>query len=252
MPPASFSDSAAPRAPCRTRGSPLPHPAITVPMRYSSNRQKVLRFCGAMVSPGPTLSASGAAASPDQPFRPREAASRRGLSLAGPRRQVASPFLSCHFPGAPEPASSQAWANRRRGHHTRPPPCSQSARYTSPPRRRGQPVRQQKCSRGRRPMGRGNVRGSRRPEAPENRRELRAEKERGAVGNRNVHQSRGSFPDQLLERGLPVATSLETTPCAHVTRAGSPMCNPRRCQSTWGVLPRDRLSLSKLITVSLL
>lgn len=33
------------------RGSPLPHPAITAPMRYSSNRQKVLRFCGAMVPP---------------------------------------------------------------------------------------------------------------------------------------------------------------------------------------------------------
>lgn len=51
------------------RGSPLPHPAITAPMRYSSNRQKVLRFCGAMVTPGPTLSASRAAASADQPFR---------------------------------------------------------------------------------------------------------------------------------------------------------------------------------------
>lgn len=162
-------------------------------MRYSSNRQKVLRFCGAMVSPGPTLSASGAAASADQPFRPREAASRRGLSLAGPRRQVARPFLSCHFPGAPEPASSQAWANRRRGHHTRPPLRSQSARYTSPPRRRGQPIRQQNGRRGRRPMERENVRGSRRPEAPENRRELGAEKERAAVGNPNVHQSRGSF-----------------------------------------------------------
>lgn len=98
------------------RGSPLPHPAITAPMRYSSNRQKVLRFCGAMVSPGPTLSASRAAASADQPFWPKEAASRRGLSLARPRRQVARPFLSCHFPG--EPASSQEWANRRRGHHS--------------------------------------------------------------------------------------------------------------------------------------
>lgn len=55
-PPGSFSARVAPRAPCRTRGSPLPHPAITVPMRYSSNRQKVLRFCGAMVSPGVPLS----------------------------------------------------------------------------------------------------------------------------------------------------------------------------------------------------
>lgn len=61
------------RVPAR---KPLPHPASTVPMRYSSNRQKVLRFCGAMVCPCPTLSASCAA---DQPFRPREAASHPGL-----------------------------------------------------------------------------------------------------------------------------------------------------------------------------
>lgn len=127
--------------------------------------------------------------SPSGPGRPPHA----GVSLAGPRRQVARPFLSCHFPGAPEPASSQAWANRRRGHHTRPPLRSQSARYTSPPRRRGQPIRQQNGRRGRRPMERENVRGSRRPEAPENRRELGAEKERAAVGNLNVHQSRGFF-----------------------------------------------------------
>lgn len=98
LPLASFSAKAAPRAPCRAE--PRPHPAITAPMRYSSNRQKVLRFCGAMVSPGPTLSASRAAACADQPFRPRKAASSRG-SLALPPRQLARPLFSCHFPGAP-------------------------------------------------------------------------------------------------------------------------------------------------------
>ena len=36
------------RAPCPR--VPVPHPAITAPRRYSSNRQKVPRFCGAMVS----------------------------------------------------------------------------------------------------------------------------------------------------------------------------------------------------------
>lgn len=192
MSPVSLSAKAAPSVPV-PRGSPSAHPAITAPMRYSSNRQKVLRFCGAMVSPGPTLSASRAAASADQPFQPKEAASRPGLSLAWPRRQVARPFLSCHFPGAPKPASSQAWANRRLGHHTRPPLCSQSERYTSPPRRRGQPVRQRNCSRG--PPANGKMKRQRlAPPGSALEPERGAEKERAAVGNPNVHQSRGSFP----------------------------------------------------------
>lgn len=214
-------------------------------MRYSSNRQKVLRFCGAMVSPGPTLSASRAAASADQPFWPKEAASRRGLSLARPRRQVARPFLSCHFPG--EPASSQEWANRRRGHHTRPPLRSQSERYTSPPRRRGQPVRQQNCSRGPQPMRRGNVRGSRRPEAPENRRELGAEKERAAVGNPECSPIARLFPDsdQLLERGLNVVM------CTRDARALT-VVQPQEVSKYVGASCLEIGSQYKLTTVSVI
>lgn len=54
---------------------PIPHPAITVPMRYSSNRQKVPRFCGAIVplcrprTPA-LLTAPAAPASARQPTRP--------------------------------------------------------------------------------------------------------------------------------------------------------------------------------------
>lgn len=252
MSPVSLSAKAAPSVPV-PRGRPPAHPAITAPMRYSSNRQKVLRFCGAMVSPGPTLSASRAAASADQPFQPKEAASRPGLSLAWPRRQVVRPFLSCHFPGAPKPASSQAWANRRLGHHTRPPRRSQSERYTSPPRRRGQPVRQRNCSRG--AAGQWESETS----------EVRAARKCLRTGERSGERARCCrkpecppitrfLPDsdQLLERDPYVVTSLETTPCAHVTRACFRRCNPRRCQSTWGVLHRDRLSQYKLIIVSIL
>lgn len=64
------------RAPCPW--VPVPHPAITAPRRYSSNRQKVPRFCGAMVSrcrplcrslAHTLLTASAAAASAHQPTR---------------------------------------------------------------------------------------------------------------------------------------------------------------------------------------
>ena len=64
---------------------PIPHPAITVPMRYSSNRQKVPRFCGAIVPlrrpRPPTLLTAPAAASARQPTQPRETALRPGLRL---------------------------------------------------------------------------------------------------------------------------------------------------------------------------
>lgn len=58
---------------------PVPHPAITAPMKYNSNRQKVPRFCGAMVSwcqplcrplPHTLLTTSASAASARQPTRP--------------------------------------------------------------------------------------------------------------------------------------------------------------------------------------
>lgn len=53
---------------------PIPHPAITVPMRYSSNRQKVPRFCGAIVPlcrpRSPALLTAPAAASARQPTGP--------------------------------------------------------------------------------------------------------------------------------------------------------------------------------------
>ena len=53
---------------------PIPHPAITVPMRYSSNRQKVPRFCGAIVPlcrpRPPALLTAPAAASVRQPTQP--------------------------------------------------------------------------------------------------------------------------------------------------------------------------------------
>lgn len=69
-------------------------------MRYSSNRQKVLRFCGAMVPLSRVLShtlltASSAAASARQPTQPCEAphTGGRGGLLLGPQRQLASPLL---------------------------------------------------------------------------------------------------------------------------------------------------------------
>jgi hypothetical protein len=71
--------------PSQRRKLPFPHPAITVPMRYSSNRQKVLRFCGAILplclcrcQSHTLFTASSAAGLAGQLFWPSEAASRRG------------------------------------------------------------------------------------------------------------------------------------------------------------------------------
>lgn len=78
-------------------------------------------------------------------------------------------LLPVHFPGVPSPGERsprQMRANRCSGHHTRPAPRSQSAQYTSPPRRRGRPVRLRHCSRSSWPIRRCNVRESRRRRNP--------------------------------------------------------------------------------------
>lgn len=176
---------------------PVPRGAPSSPGHHSTDEVQQQQAEGAQVLRGHGVAWSRTLSLPCRCVRRPALPAQKGRltpgSLAGQPRQLARPLFSCRFPGAPEPASSQAWANRRRGHHTRPPLRSQSARYTSPPRRRGQPIRQRNCGRGLRPMGRGDVRGSRRPKRPATRREFQAE--RGAPrGNPSVHQSRDSFP----------------------------------------------------------
>lgn len=152
----------------------VPHPAITAPMRYSSNRQKVPRFCGAMVflseplPPGtPHSLRRRRVGSPAHPVL------RSRLTPGSPTRSRPTatwpPPLPVHFPGVLSPGERsprRVRANRCSGHHTRPAPLSQSAQYTSPPRRRGRPLRLQNCSRSSRPIIRGNVRESRRRRNP--------------------------------------------------------------------------------------
>lgn len=92
------------RAPCPR--VPLPHPAITAPMRYSSSRQKVPRFCGAMVPQCRPLShtllkASAAAASARQSSGPCEAASRRESPTWSTDSYLA-PASASPLPGSPK------------------------------------------------------------------------------------------------------------------------------------------------------
>lgn len=170
-------------------------------------------------------------ASPAHPVL-RNRLTPRSPTRSGATSSLPSP-LPVHFPGVPSPGERsppQARANRCSGHHTRPAPRGQSAQYTSPPRRRGRPVRLRNCSRTSQPMRRGNVRESRRrrnPTAPASasRRKLRKRvmvgkmvPREGTRGTRSssrlppqtLHQSRGSFssPDQLREGGFISAASL--------------------------------------------
>lgn len=110
-----------------------------------------------------------------QPPSPQRRLARPSPALRG-RRRPRSPTWSgataggpppqpVQFPGVPSPgreAPQPVRANRCSGHHTRPVSRSQSAPDTSPPRRRGRPIRLRHCRRSSRPIGRGNVRAPRR------------------------------------------------------------------------------------------
>lgn len=103
-------------------------------------------------------------------------------------------------------------------------------------------------------MERGNVIGSRRPEAPENRRKITGGEERAARKHECPPIAR-LLPDsdQLPARDLNLVTSLETLRRVRPRRArDTETLTPEFPQYTWGVLPRDTIAQNRLITNGLI